>query len=192
MKRKIIKAVIKLYLKIFFRVKIVGQENVPKNKPAIICPNHLSYYDPAIIVAFNKRHVNMIGKKELMKNVFTRFLCKNFNVFLVDRNGRDIEAVKHSLNVLKKGELLGIFPEGTRNGLAKGVEPKNGAVQMAIKTGTPIIPVGIKGNYKLFKQVVVTYGKPIYYNKDDLNTQDKELITKLTSRLMESIVDLTK
>lgn len=192
MKRKIIKAVIKFFLKIFFRVKIVGEENIPKTRPAIICPNHKSYYDPAIIVAFNKRHVNMIGKKELMKNPFTRFLCKSFDVFLVERDGKDIEAVKHSLKVLKDGELLGIFPEGTRNGLARGVQPKNGAIQMALKTGAPIIPVGIKGNYKLFKPVIVTYGKPIYYNKEEINSQDKALVAAITNDLMGRIISLTK
>lgn len=192
MKRKVIKAVIRAFLKIFFRVKIVGEENVPKTRPAIICPNHKSYYDPAIIVAFNKRHVNMIGKQELMKNPFTRFLCKAFNVFLVERDGKDIEAVKHSLKVLKEGELLGIFPEGTRNGLAKGVQPKNGAIQMALKTGAPIIPVGIKGNYKLFKPVVVTYGKPIYYSKEEINSQDKALVAAITNELMGRIISLTK
>ena len=134
----------------------------------------------------------MIAKKELYQNHLIAWLGKTFNVFPVERNGKDIEAVKHSLKILKNGEILGIFPEGTRNGMEKGIKVKNGAVLIAIKSGAPIIPVGIKGDYKLFSNVVITDGEPIYYDKSKINSQNKEEIDKLTQELMDRIVSLTK
>lgn len=190
MQRKIIKAVIRLFMRIAFRIKIVGKENIPKEGACIICPNHKSYYDPPLVVAFNKRHINMIAKKELYKNPILAWLGKTFDVFTVERDGKDIEAVKHSLKILKNGGILGIFPEGTRHGMEKGIKVKNGAVQMAIKSGVPIIPAGIKGDYKIFRKVTITYGEPIYYDKSKINQQDKEEIDKLTEELMNTIVKL--
>lgn len=192
MKRKIIKALIRFYMRIVFRIKIVGKENVPSEGACILCPNHKSNYDPPLLVAFNKRHINMIAKKELYKNPLMAWLGKTFDVFAVERNGKDIEAVKHSLKVLKDGGILGIFPEGTRNGMEKGIKVKNGAVQMAIKSGVPIIPVGIKGEYKFFRKIKMTYGKPIYYDKTKIDQHNKDELDALTQELMEKIVSLTK
>ena len=84
-----------------------------------------------------------------------------------------------------------IFPEGTRNGMAKGVKPKNGAVVMAIKAGVPIIPVGIIGNFKPFRKITMKIGKPIDYRSYKDKVKDKELMTKLTEELMKKIVKLT-
>lgn len=192
MKRKIVKAVVRWFMKISFRIKMIGKENIPKEGACIICSNHKSYFDPPMLVAFNKRHVTMIAKKDLLKNPIMAWLCKVFGAFMVERDGKDIEAVKQSLRILKNGEILGIFPEGTRNGMAKGEKVKNGAVLMAIKSGAPIIPAGIKGDYKLFRRVTMTYGEPIYYDKSKINQQDKEEIDKLTEELMNTIIGLTK
>lgn len=189
--RKIVKFVIKLGMLIVFRVKIVGKENVPQEGAAIICPNHVSFFDPPVLVAFNKRHINMLAKIELTKNPILNWLKNVFDVFPVKRDGNDTEAIKHSLKVLKNGGLLGMYPEGTRNGMKKGVKPKNGAVVMAIKSGVPIIPVGMQGSFKPFTKVKANYGKPIYYDKTKINLQDRDLIDNLTKELMEEIVRLT-
>lgn len=192
MKRKIVKALVRCFMVICFRIKIVGKENIPAEGACIVCSNHKSYFDPPMLVAFSKRHVNMIAKKDLLKNPLMRWLCNTFGAFMVERDGKDIEAVKQSLKILKNGEILGIFPEGTRNGLAKGEKVKNGAVLMAIKSGAPIIPAGIKGDYKLFRRVTMTYGEPIHYDKTKINQQDKEEVDKLTDDLMNTIIGLTK
>ncbi len=192
MKRKIIKAVIRFYMRIVFRIKIIGKENIPKEGACIICANHKSYYDPPLVVAFNKRHINMIAKKELYKNPLLAWLGKTFDVFPVERDGKDIEAVKHSLKILKNGGILGIFPEGTRHGMEKGIKVKSGAVQMALKAGVPIIPAGINGEYKIFRKITITYGAPIYYDKNEINAQNKEKLDELTTELMNTIVGLTK
>lgn len=190
MKRKIVKAILGFLMKIVYRVKIIGEENIPDGG-CIICPNHIHALDTVAIVTCSKHKIIFMAKKELFKNTFVAWLGKVFEVFPVNREGNDIEAIKHSLRTLKKEEILGIYPEGTRNGMAKGKKPKNGAVLIAIKAGKPIIPVGVQGNFKPFRKVKVIYGKPIYYKKDEIDLQNKQIVDDLTKVVMNEVVTLT-
>lgn len=175
---------------IVYRPKIVGTENIPKDTAALICPNHVHALDSAIIVAKFKRKVNVLAKEELYKNGFIRFIADLFGIYPVKPDSKSMESVKISLKLLKNKELLMLFPEGTRNGMAKGVKPKDGAIKLAIKANVPIIPVGFQGNFKPFKKIKVNIGEPIYYTeyKDEIN--NKELIEELTEHLMKKIVKL--
>ena len=83
-----------------------------------------------------------------------------------------------------------MFPEGTRNGMSKGVKPKNGAVLIAATAQKPIIPVGIQGSFKPFTKVIVNIGKPIDYSEMKEEVKDKEKASQLTEELMKRIVDL--
>ena len=98
--------------------------------------------------------------------------------------------MKRCIKVLKSGEVLGIFPEGTRKGLEKNGKAKNGAAYMAIKTGTPIIPCGIHGSFKPFSKVYINYGEPIDLSM--YKSQDKDKIDEATKLVMDEIVMLTK
>lgn len=192
------KKVLRIILKHFFsfletivyRPKIVGMENVPKDTAALICPNHVHALDSAIIVAKFKRKVNVLAKEELYKNGFIRFIADIFGIYPVKPDSKSMESVKISLKLLKKNELLMLFPEGTRNGMAKGVKPKDGAIKLAIRANVPIIPIGFQGNFKPFRKIKVNIGKPIYYTvkKEDIN--NKEIVEKLTDELMKEIVNL--
>ncbi len=190
MKRRIIKGFLHILLKIVYRVKITGKENVLKEGGCIIAANHIHALDPAVILLTNKRVVKYMAKEELFKNPILRWLAKIFDIFPVKRDGKDLEAIKTSLRILKRKEILGIFPEGTRNGLEKGKKVKNGAVLIAMKAGVPIIPAGISGSYKPFCKITLNYGEPIYYDKYKEEEQTKELADKLTKELMDEIVKL--
>lgn len=193
--RIVIKFILKVLEKIIYRVKIIGEENLPKTEAALICGNHIHALDAAIIVCMAKRQIYVLGKEELFDNPILKWLGKIFGVFPVKRDGTDIQAIKISLSLLKNNNLLLIFPEGTRNGLEKGTKLRNGAVNLAIKAKVPIIPVGIKGSFKIFRKVTLKYGKPIYYNdhiKTEENIKEKENIDKLTNDLMDTIIKLTK
>ena len=188
--RIIIKFLFKIGAIIMYRPKIVGKENLPKETAAIICPNHVHALDSAVIIAMNKRKINVLAKEELFKNKFLCFIADLFGIYPVKRDNKSMESIKISLKLLKTNELLMIFPEGTRNGMAKGVKPKDGAVKLAIKANVPIIPVGIKGNFKLFRKVKVNIGKPLYYSEYKKEINNKELLDELTENLMEEIVKL--
>lgn len=188
--RKIIKFIFKISAIIMYRPKVVGKENLPKDTAAIICPNHVHALDSAVIIAMNKRKINVLAKEELFKNRFLRFIANLFGIYPVKPDKKSMESIKISLKLLKKNELLMIFPEGTRNGMAKGVKPKDGSVKLAIKANTPIIPVGVQGNFKLFRKVKINIGKPIYYSKYKEEINNKEVLDKLTEDLMKTIVKL--
>ena len=188
--RKIIKFLFKISAIIMYRPKIIGKENLPKNEGAIICPNHVHALDSAVIIAMNKRKINVLAKEELFKNGFIRWIADLFGIYPVKRDNKSMESIKISLKLLKNNELLMIFPEGTRNGMAKGVKPKDGAIKLAIKANVPIIPVGIQGSFKLFRKVKVNIGKPIYYSeyKEEINNREK--LDELINDLMKKIVVL--
>lgn len=116
---------------------------------------------------------------------------KLFEVISIKRDSADIEAMKKAFKVLKNGGIIGIFPEGTRNGMQKGVKLHNGAALMALKTDTKIIPVGIQGNFKPFRKVRVNYGKPMDFSEYASQKSDKEVLTKITNEVMQEVVRLT-
>lgn len=188
--RIIIKFIFKIAAIIMYRPKIIGKENLPKDTAAIICPNHVHALDSAVIIAMNKRKINVLAKEELFKNGFLRWIADLFGIYPVKPDKKSMESIKISLKLLKKKELLMIFPEGTRNGMAKGVKPKDGSIKLAIKANVPIIPVGVQGNFRIFRKVKVNIGEPIYYSeyKDEIN--NKELLDKLTEDLMHRILEL--
>lgn len=186
--RKVIKGFLSGLYHIVYRVKITG--SVPEEGAYIICANHINYLDAAAVVLFNKRMVHFIGKEDLFRFRILNWLAHVFDIIPIKRNMQDMEAMKRCLKILKSGGLLGIFPEGTRKGMQKHMKAKNGAAYMAIKTGTPVIPVGIYGTFKPFSKVYINYGEPI-----DLSAykgEDKEKIDEATKLIMDKIVMLTK
>src|SRR5699024_8829349 len=127
--------------------------------------------DAAAIVLFNRRKVNFVAKDDLFTHGILMWLGHLFDAIPIKRDMQDIEAMKRCLKVLKNGELLGIFTEGTRKGMEKNMKAKNGAAFIAIRSNVKVIPIGIHGTFKPFSKVYVNYGKPI----DLSNTKIKKI-----------------
>lgn len=189
--RCIVRSAIYIYCKIVYRLEIVGKNNIPKDEPLIICGNHRSYLDPPLIIATCGRYARFLAKEELTENKFLAFLGYIFNAILVKRDSKEVKALKDSLQTLKNGDCLALFPEGTRNGLEKGEKVKDGAAFFAVRTGAKIVPVGISGGEKPFKKVVIKYGEPLDFSQYK-NNKDKEVLDEVTHKIMESILSLTK
>lgn len=190
--RKIIKEIIHLYYCIVYRVKIINKENIPDTGAYILCANHTSLADPPALVTTAKRHVNIIAKEELFHNPFLNYLAYVFDAIPVKRNSQDIEMIKRATKVLKEGQLLAIYPEGTRNGLQKNNgKVKNGAAFMAARTGVPVIPIGIQGDFKPFKKVILNYGKPMDFSQYQSKKPEKEVLEKISDDIMNEIIRLT-
>lgn len=188
--RKIVRGAIYAYCKIVHRVKIEGQENIPLDEPLIYCGNHRTYLDPPLIVVTAKRHVRFMAKIELKKNPFFAFLGVVFDGIYVNRDSKDITAIKTALKALKNGECVALFPEGTRNGLEKGQKAKDGAAFFALRSGAKVMPCGISGGTGKFDKVTIRYGKPLDFSNYDKN--DKDALDKITDEIMENIIELTK
>ena len=184
---RIIRLPILWVMSLFHFPKFSGRENVPEGA-CVICGNHSGLADPIWAVLAMKPHTIpwIMAKKEVMeKPVIGRFLGA-FGAFGVDRDNPDIHAVKKSLQVLKNGEQLLIFPEGTRVKNGKTVEPKSGAVLLANRAGVPILPVYITRNRKPFQRIKVVIGEA-YSPEFDSKKPSSEELQAATRELMRKI-----
>ena len=140
--RGIIKVVLRITTLILFRVKVIGAENIEAGKPYILCPNHISNWDPPMLVASLKRNdIYILAKEELFVNSFVKWLAVKTHVLPVRRGKQDTAILKTSVKELKNNHIILVFPEGTRNGIAKNKKIQNGAVLMSLMSDASLIPI---------------------------------------------------
>ena len=147
----------------FHPIRVEGLENIPKDEPVLLCPNHSSNWDPILLICALGREANLriMGKNQLFKIPILRTFLRKMGVFPVDRGHSDIGAVKNSIQALKDGSMLLVFPEGTRvRGKKKAVRPKGGIAMIAIRSGAKLLPVYIGVKKRLFAKVPIIFGKP--------------------------------
>lgn len=181
----VIKPILLLVAKIIYNPKIVGKENIPKKDGCVIACNHVHAFDPAILIYSTKRIVHFIAKKELFLGKMKWFYL-SFGTIPVDRDKKNPLALAVAYEYLNNNEVIGIFPEGTRN-KEKGLLPfKFGAVKMAKATGKVIVPCVITGKYKVFKSdLKVVFGEPIDISDMDLEKANELLRNKMLEMLEE-------
>ncbi len=139
--------IIKPILNRMWDVTIEGFENIPTDGPAILCPNHISFFDSVFTMVYAGRQISFVGKAEYMDSWKTKYLFPALGMIPIDRSGgsKSEGALKAAEEVLQRGELFGIYPEGTRSRDGMLYKGHTGAARLALKLGCPIIPVGIIG-----------------------------------------------
>ncbi len=179
------------FYKLVYRIKKVNEQNIPEEGAYIICANHVNMLDALAVVCACKRKVRFICKESMFKNKALGWALKLSDTIPINRDKSDIESMKRSIKALKNGDVLGVFPEGTRKGMEKNLKAKSGAAFFSLKTGTKVIPLGIQGSFKPFTKVKLVFGEPLdfseYYGKE----KDKEALEKVTNIIMDNIVMLT-
>ncbi len=155
--------------------KVHDSHRLPKEGPAIIISNHLSYYDWAVLSAiYWDRYLVFIGNKDLLNRFFVGWLMQLNVLIFINPVRPGFSYFKEVIKKLREGQILVIYPEGTRSRTGKMLEPKNGFVKIAIKTGAPVIPVAMSGTYEIlsphkklpaFRRCEVFVGEPIFINK---------------------------
>lgn len=184
------RALIKLLNLILYNIHVEGEENIPKTGGVVLCPNHISNYDPLAVATHMKRQVHFMAKAELYKNFIVRKVLLAVGTIPVDRGKVSLETLKESLRVLKNGEILGIFPEGTRVKNGERRKPMEGFVVFALKTKSPILPVHIEGEYKFRGKINIKFGKPIELNEYYGKKVKPEEMSKISEKIMDIIYDL--
>lgn len=184
------KPIVRLYLKLLFRVEVSG--NVPDSGGCLICANHTSYYDPVVVAAFCGRPLSFMAKQELFSSSFFGKLIESLGAFPVNRDANGFSAVKTTLSMLKQHKAVLIFPEGKRNRTGEKIPPKAGAVLIAQRAGVPVIPVGICGSFKPFSRLKIAYGPPIRYDAYDGKKLDGKILEDLAEQLMDQILTLAE
>lgn len=184
---------IRIYLNLKFKIKIIGKENVLKDGGVIFCSNHLSNYDSILVCSHISRKISYFAKKELFNTKFKNFFMHQLAAFPVDRDGTDMNALKHSIKLLKGGGALGIFAQGTRAKSGESIEAKNGVSLFALRSEVPVIPIGITAEYgKKRGKVIVRIGKPISFDKYKGQKPKTELLTSMTQEIVSDIEKLIK
>ena len=158
--------------KFYYNPKIIGKENIPKEGSIIIAGNHKHLYDQCLTIIATKRGIHYMAKKEYFDDKKVAWFFKGTGCISVDRQNKDENAKNMALEVLNAGGALGIFPEGTRNKTKEKLLPfKYGAVSLANKTDSLIVPFGITGDYKFrSKNLTIRYGKP--FKVGDLSLEE--------------------
>lgn len=172
-----------------FRVR--GREHVKKSGRLMICCNHVSMSDPLWAMhALKLPHIpRIMAKKEVMDAPVLGPFLKHYGIFGVDRDNADVNAIKMGLRCLNDDQQMLIFPEGTRVKRGKTVEPKRGAVTLAARTNTPILPVYLSVKRFPFSVMKCVIGQPYMLEFEGKKPTDEEL-KRLTEELMEKIYKL--
>ena len=184
--------VLKIHCKLWYHLKVYGKENIPMDGSTIFCGNHKTLMDAVFIKLSCPRDMRFMAKSDLKKSKFLSYLGKIMNVIFVNRDSKDLTAIKESLGTLKEGNCLGIFPEGTRNGLEKNDgQIKNGASYLALKTKSNIVPIGIINNGFMRRSYIV-YGKPLNLAKyNDVKKIGEVEEQEVSDMLKEEIIKLS-
>ena len=180
-----------------------GFERLPADGPAILCPNHISFLDSAFLMLCVPRNISFVGKAEYMDSWKTRYVFPALGMIPIDRSGgsKSRAALETAARVLRRGELFGIFPEGTRSRdgiLHKG---RTGAARLAVDEGVPIYPVGIVGTDtiqppdakapKLFRSCTIAIGRPIKPDRYAASAERHRALRAMIDEVMFEIRELT-
>ena len=159
---KIAKAIYSKLLKIIYRPTVKGEKNIPEKGAIIFVGNHKHAFDPIMVMSNTNRTIHYMAKESLFKGIHGK-IFESIGTIKIHKNKSNPIAIKEAEEILKQGGAVGIFPEGTRNRTNQELlKFRHGAVEIAKKTNTPIIPFAIKGDYKLFKKgLSIEFGKPI-------------------------------
>lgn len=165
---RIVRSLALVVMRVWFRLELQGADNILRQGAAIVCPNHKSFWDAFFIGAATTRPLRYMAKTELIEGLFGGLLVR-LGAFPVRRGQADQEALATARALLEQGELLVVFPEGTRVRDPERLgEPHRGAGRLALETGAPIVPAAITGTHRLFwgplpqpRKVRVAFGKPI-------------------------------
>ncbi len=190
---------VSLFAKIFFRLKVLGVENVPKRGGVIICANHNSYWDIPLLGCALPRPVDNIAKSELFRNKIIAILFRKLGGFPIRRGKIDRSAMKEAVSRLQAGRMLSYYPEGTRSKDGGLQNPKPGIGRVVSESEVVVVPVYIHGTHraKFFRQVMIHFGKPIDF-KMEIETAGKEgmhakiLYATISGKIMIEIAALRK
>lgn len=192
-----LRATVARVLPVIYRTRFSGTENIPQG-PAILASNHTSYLDPVLLWCGAPRPVHFMAKAELWEIPVLGWAIDKLLAFPVKRGAPDRTAIARASSLLEAGELVGIFPEGTRTRTPDSDElgeANEGAAFLALRTGTPVLPVGISGTERVlppgakvprFPRVKVRYGIPVYPD-DFAESTRKQRVETMTAEIMARI-----
>ncbi|MEV0965055.1 lysophospholipid acyltransferase family protein [Streptomyces sp. NPDC049910] len=194
-------------LRLLFRPRIEGLEHIPADGAAIVAGNHLSFSDHFLMPAILKRRITFLAKAEYftgpgLKGRLTAAFFRSAGQIPVDRSGKDAgqAAIREGLGVLAKGELLGIYPEGTRSHDGRLYKGKVGVAVMALTARVPVVPCAMVGTFEIqppgqvlpkIKRVTIRFGEPLDFSRYAGMENEKAVLRAVTDEIMYEILALS-
>lgn len=194
-------------LRLLFRPRIEGLENIPAEGAAIIAGNHLSFSDHFLMPAILKRRITFLAKAEYftgpgVKGRLTAAFFRSAGQIPVDRSGKDAgqAALREGLGVLAKGELLGIYPEGTRSHDGRLYKGKVGVAAMALGAGVPVVPCAMVGTFEIqppgqripkIRRVTIRFGEPMEFSRYAGVESERAVLRAVTDEIMYAVLGLS-
>ncbi|MFJ3966247.1 lysophospholipid acyltransferase family protein [Streptomyces sp. NPDC090036] len=194
-------------LRLLFRPRIEGLENIPAEGAAIVAGNHLSFSDHFLMPAILKRRITFLAKAEYftgpgVKGRLTAFFFRSAGQIPVDRSGKNAgqAALREGLGVLAKDELLGIYPEGTRSHDGRLYKGKVGVAAMALGAGVPVVPCAMVGTFEIqppgkkipkIRRVTIRFGEPLDFSRYAGMEGERAVLRAVTDEIMYAILGLS-
>lgn len=190
---KIIRFMLHIFFRIFHALQFHGAENIPLKGPAIIAGNHPSFFDPVVVQLGTDRWVRFFALADLLDVPIVGWLIRKAGILPVVRGGDNEASVQKALRILRRGGVVGIFPEGRLSHRYTMGEPKPGVGRLAVQSGAPVVPCVIYGTWKAWPyrtalphpaKIVVDFLPPLRPEGADTR-EDHE---RLARRVREAIV----
>ena len=177
---------------VLFPARVDGLENIPRSGSFIICCNHVSARDPIYLaIRERQRHIHFMAKAELFRFKPLGAALRRLDAFPVERGHSDLNAVRTSMQLLKDGHGLGIFPQGTRSRDNTPTPMLEGVSMIALRSGAPVIPAYIGGPYRLFRKTQVSFGAPVSFEGLPRRV-DSDTLDKATRRIEAAVWGLKR
>lgn len=180
-----------------FRLEVKGAANIPADGPVIVASNHSSYIDAIILGLLSPRQIRFMAKGELWRYPLLGRLVEALGAFPIRRGKSDRQAIHTAVSVLREGDVVGIFPEGTRFHDEKLGPGQAGVVLLAVKGDAPVVPVGIRGTERVMPpgakiprlpKIVVEAGSPI----DVVHERSEGDRRRALAEIMAKIAELSR
>ncbi|MFI0169212.1 lysophospholipid acyltransferase family protein [Streptomyces sp. NPDC017095] len=194
-------------LRVVFRPRIEGLGHVPASGPAIVAGNHLSFADHFLMPAILRRRITFLAKAEYftgpgLKGRLTASFFRGAGQIPVDRSGKEAgqAAIREGLGVLRRGELLGVYPEGTRSHDGRLYKGKVGVAVMALTAGVPVVPCAMIGTFEAqppgralprVRPVTIRFGEPLDFSRYAGMEREKAVLRAVTDEIMYAVLRLS-
>lgn len=194
-------------LRLIWRPKVEGLEHLPESGAAILVSNHVSFSDSIFLPLMSPRRITFLAKSDYfngpgLKGWLTKMFFSGVGQVPVDRSGgrASEEALNTGLEILAAGDLLGIYPEGTRSPDGRLYRGKTGVARMALEAGVPVIPVAMIGTYEVqppgqvrpnFGRVTIRIGEPLDFSRYEGMSGDRFVLRAMTDEIMYALMQLS-
>ncbi|MBH5337896.1 1-acyl-sn-glycerol-3-phosphate acyltransferase [Streptomyces pactum] len=207
MSRIFLKATLGVLLRVLFRPRVEGAENIPRTGPVILAGNHVTFIDSMFLTLVVKRPVYFIGKDEYVKGKGLKgrlmaWFFRAVGMIPVDRDGGHggVAALMTGRRVLEDGQVFGIYPEGTRSPDGRLYRGRTGIARLTLMTGAPVVPFAMLGTDKVqptgsgmprIAPVTVRFGEPLDFSRYDGMDRDRYVLRAVTDEVMSEVMQLS-